>query len=635
MTTTHTTPVKGAAWLAALVLTAGCAHNRMALADRAYDRMAYATAACLYEKAINGLEHRDAALRAADAYRRISKLDKAADWYAYAHRIAPLTGADALRQAQVLQSLGRHSEASVLASTLLERTPDAPLAQALKTALEHTAELYADSSLWSVSLVNIPGFAGCFSATPYHGGLIIAGERSAPGSKANPWNGLSFLDLYHVTPDAKGAYTQVKALPGSVNGRFHEGPAALSKDGRTMYFTRSDYYKFRLNKDGSSTSHLKLFRATIDVQRNWVDIHQFAYNGDDYSTGHAALSSDGRTLYLVSDMPEGYGGTDIYRCRWNGEGWDKPENLGPMVNSPGDELFPTLFGDTLFFASNGRGGLGGLDLYRTHPYDDGWALPLNLGFPINTPHDDFSLTMLDGGDSGFLSSNRSGSDRIHAFKALPVVLISEGIFFDEATGQPMAGVEVVLLDLSTGDVQLALTGPDGRYRFELEKGKNYRVSGGKNGMFTESRELSTVGQRHSRTYREDFRLKEVVINKPIVVDNIYYDFDKWDIRADAAVELDKLARLFIDNPDMHFELSSHTDSRATDIYNLVLSEARAKSAVDYLVRKGVDPRRITAKGYGERLPVNHCRDGVECTEEEHQANRRTEFKVTRMERPQP
>jgi outer membrane protein OmpA-like peptidoglycan-associated protein len=191
----------------------------------------------------------------------------------------------------------------------------------------------------------------------------------------------------------------------------------------------------------------------------------------------------------------------------------------------------------------------------------------------------------------------------------------------------MAGVRVELLDETTGTRTELITGPDGRYRFPLEPGHRYRVLGGKDGMFTESRDISTVGQRISRTYIEDFQLMPVVVDKPIVIENIYYDYDRWEIRPDAAVELDKVARLFMDNPGLRFELSSHTDSRATDTYNLVLSDARANSAVDYLIRKGVDPGRISARGYGERMLVNRCADDVPCSEEEHQANRRTEFKV--------
>ncbi len=292
-------------------------------------------------------------------------------------------------------------------------------------------------------------------------------------------------------------------------------------------------------------------------------------------------------------------------------------------------MFPTVKGDTLFFASNGHRTLGGLDLFFSTRLEDGWSDPANMNYPINTIHDDFALTMLPGDRSGYLSSNRHGADGVYTFAVHDPTFMLNVRFLDEEEGAPMAGVEVKLLDMTDGDTIALFTDNDGGFTLPLKAGREYRVQGGKDGMFTESRDLSTMGQRTSRTYSEEFRLKMVVIDKPILIENIYYDYDRWDIRTNAAVELDKIARLFLDNPQLSFELGSHTDSRATDLYNIVLSEARANSAVDYLIRQGVRSDRITARGYGEKQLVNRCADEVECTEEEHQANRRTEFKVTR------
>jgi peptidoglycan-associated lipoprotein len=622
-------------FLLPLLVLSSCAKHHLATADKDYERMAYANATRNYEKALAQLEDRDAMLRTADAYQRQNMLERSADWYAKADQLAPLGGDDALRFGQVLMGLERTPDAIRQFDRVLAERPDDAMAMELWKATETRNTFYIDTTLFTVEPLHIPGMAGVFAATPYKGGLVFAGEKAASSQKENPWTGLSYLDLYSSKADITGNWTTPTPLPGSVNGRFHEGPATFSADGKVMYFTRSDYYKFRLNKDDNAVSHLKLFRAELLPDGQWGNIHQFAYNGEDHSTGHAALSSDGNTLYFISDRPGGLGGTDLYRCQRIGESWSEPENLGNTVNSPGNEMFPTLHGDTLYFSSNGHRTLGGLDIFRTWPVGDGWSEPENLNYPINTPHDDFALVMMSDGRSGFLSSNRSGSDRIHRFEVHDPTLKLVGTFRNEANGEPMADVEVKLLDLTTGEVLTLLTGPDGTYAFDLKKDHEYRVSGGKNGMFTESRDLHTMGQKISRTYREDFDLKEVVIEKPILVDNIYYDLDRWEIRPEAASELDKLARIFTDNPDLHFELSSHTDSRASDLYNLVLSEARAKSAVDYLIRKGVDPERITAKGYGKRRLVNHCRDGVECSEEEHQVNRRTEFKVTRMEGHNP
>lgn len=615
--------------LPALVL-AGCAQQHLVQADKAYDRMAYAKATGRYEKALAKIDDRDAALRAADAYRRMNQLQKAADWYAYAEGRGPLTAEQALHHGQVLQSLGRSEDAQQKFGHVLMSAPDDQLALSASEAIEGRNAFFIDTTLFSVTKVDVPGLESVFSATPYRNGFVFAGERSTAAQRENPWNGLSFLDLYEAKPGASGSWSSPTPLPGKVNGRYHEGPAVFDASGKVMYFTRSDYYKYRLNKDGSAVSHLKLYRAEQGPDGGWDNIHEFLHNGNDFSTGHAALSADGNTLYFISDRPGGLGGTDLYSSTRVGDGWSEPVNMGPTVNTPGNEMFPTMFGDTLYFASNGHHGVGGLDIFLTTPEGDGWRKPENLNYPINTRHDDFTLVMGPGGRSGYLSSNRTGADRIHAFTVHAPTLILTGTFKDDEKYLPMAEVEVKLLDLTTDSAITLVTGPDGVYTFNLKKDHDYRVMGGKNGMFTESREMNTRGQRTSRTYTEDFNLKEVVIDKPIVIENIYYDYDRWDIRPDAAVELDKVARLFIDNPSLSFELSSHTDSRASDQYNLVLSEARANSAVDYLIRKGVDADRITAKGYGERRLVNRCKDDVECTEEEHQANRRTEFKVTKV-----
>lgn len=614
--------------LAALAF-GGCAKQQLVTADKAYDRMAYAKAACNYEKALAHIDDREAALRAADAYRHMNRLPKAADWYAYADRSTKLTGDHALHYGQVLQSLGRPDEAKARFDAVLATSPADQLALGASEALEGRNAFFIDTTLFTVTQVQVPGMESVFSATPYGNGHVFAGERAATMQRENPWNGLSFLDLYQASGHGDTWGTPAP-LPGKVNGRFHDGPAVFDATGKVMYFTRSDYYKFRLNKDGSAVSHLKLYRAEQAADGTWDDIHEFSHNGNDFSTGHAALSKDGSTLYFISDRPGGLGGTDLYRCTRNGDAWSDPVNLGPTVNTPGNEMFPTVKGDTLFFASNGHRGVGGLDIFHTREVGGEWRIPENMNYPINTRFDDFALVMAPDEQSGFLSSNRTGGDRIHAFTAHDPTLVLQGVFRNEADGSPMADVETKLLDLTADSAITLVTGADGVFDFALMKDRNYKVMGGKNGMFTESRDLSTVGQRTSRTYNEDFRLKEVVVDKPIVIENIYYDYDRWDIRPDAAKELDKVARLFIDNPSLSFELSSHTDSRASDQYNLVLSEARANSAVDYLIRKGVDPDRIVGRGYGESRLINRCSDGTECTEEEHQANRRTEFKVTKV-----
>jgi len=615
--------------LVASALLAGCAQQQLSQADKARERMAYADAALRYERALTTLADRDAMLRAADTYRMLNQPAKAAAWYSAADRLQPLQGENAIAYGRMLLAQDRTGEAAQSFERVLAQRPEDPLVRELGLAIADREAFFADTTLFTIAPVHIEGVNSAFSAVPMGSKLLIAAERTQATGKPNPWNGAAFLDL--CTVEAREGIMAGSAQPllGEVNGRFHDGPAILSADGRTMYFTRSDYFRFRLNKDEQGTSHLMLFRAELLPDGRWGKVSSFAYNGEDFSAGHAALSADGSVLYYISDMPGGYGGTDLYACERTAEGWAHPRNLGPTVNTAGNEMFPTIRADTLYFASNGHRSLGGLDIFRTVQHDGEWRQPENLNYPINTRHDDFALVMLDD-RKGYLSSNRGGRDGIYRIHENDPTLVLNISVFDEEDGSPMAGAEVRLLEPTQPEPLTLFTNDDGNVSFPLSVDKLYEVLASKDGVFTERRQLSTMGQRISHEYKEEFRMQRVVVDKPMVIENIYYDYDKWDIRPDAAQELDKVAQLFIDNPTLSFELGSHTDSRANDMYNLVLSDARARSAVDYLIRKGVPAERISARGYGERKLVNRCKDDVECTEEEHQANRRTEFKVVKV-----
>ena len=612
--------------LPAIVLCSCTAHH-MATADKAYDRLAYKKAACSYEKVMQNSNDRETALKLADSYRRQNKWHEAANWYAFAERISPLDAQRSKHYGQVLMSLQRTDEAMAY----LDRSgPDDPVIAQMLAAGRERASYFKDSSLYSVRPLTLEGISGAFSATFHQNGIVFAGERPPGTSMANPWNGMSFLDLYHTSRTPAGAWSRPTELKGGVNGRFHEGPVVFSADGRTMYFTRSDYYKFRLNKDGSSISHLKLFRAELN-DGEWGNIHQFAHNGEDFSTGHAALSNDGNTLYFISDRPGGLGGTDLYFCTRTSEGWSDPINLGGVLNTSANEMFPTVHGDTLLFSSTGHGGLGGLDVFRTWRENGEWVKPQNMNYPLNSSFDDFALVWEKDGRSGFISSDRTGHDMIHSITQNDPVLTLKGRCIDYNTSVPIPQVLVKVMNKATRESRIVTTDLAGEFIMDLLPGQELELQTTKDGWLNETVDLSTIGQRTSKTYDMDVALIPIEMDRPIVVNNIYYDYDKWDIRSDAAIELMKLARLFNDNPEYHFELSSHTDSRASDTYNLLLSEARAKSAVDFLVRQGVDPTRLKAKGHGESRLVNHCKDNVQCSEELHQQNRRTEFRIMRPE----
>ncbi|MCO6481153.1 MAG: OmpA family protein [Flavobacteriales bacterium] len=612
-----------------VLLLASCAGYHVRQGRQAMALLAYSKAEGHFNKALKHGPDRDILLQAALAESKQNKVEQAAAHYAQAEQIAALTGNDAFEYGRLLMAMGRYGEAESLLKRAWDSSPERKDVAMLIGACQGFRTFYKDSSKYGARMLHFTGLSSAYAATPYQGGLLFTGQRDVAPASRDPWSGQSFADLYTITIDASGDATgQPVPLKGSVNGPFHEGPGVVCNDGRTLYFTRSNYYGGRkLLKDGNNISNLKLFRASLQDNGEWGNISEFAYNSDNYSVGHPALSNDGSILYFTSDMPGGLGGKDLWYCTNLGTGWSAPVNMGPTINTSGDEMFPTVVGDAFYFSSTGHENMGGLDIFETHREGEFWSEPRNMGYPVNSTRDDFGLWLNGSGTSGFLSSTRSGTDWIHAIEVRPPTFDLAGTITNADDGSPVPHALVTLHNLADLMTLRDTADAHGNFRFPLGANRAYTIRSEADGMLSQSIMVGTVGLGISTTLRGDIRMHPMVPDKPIVVPNIYYDYDKWDIRPDAAKELDKLAHLFLENPGIVFELGSHTDSRGGDLYNLVLSDARARSAVDYLIRRGVPAESLIARGYGETMLVNGCRNGVACTEEEHQANRRTEFKI--------
>jgi len=616
-----------------ILLMSSCAMYHYNQGNHFYEQMAYHEAIPEYQRALSSKEIDDAHVKLADSYRQVNDVDKALEEYAKVVQLKDVQPRHYLEYARLLMRKGRTAEAKVWFDKYLEKMPNDTAVQELSASAASPEEFKKDTLAWLLTPAKVNTGESNFSPVYFKDKIVFTSDRgSSSARKQYAWTGRPFLNMFQSKVDSTGEWSAPEELTGDVNGRYHDGPAAFTDDGKTMYFTRNNYTLRKLGKSSHEVVNLKIFEATAK-DTSWTEMKELPFNSNDYSCGHPAVSKDGNTLYFVSDMPGGRGGTDLYIVRKTNGTWGTPVNAGPEVNTPFNEMFPTVYKDTaLYFSSEGHRNMGGLDLFKSKLTDGMPGTPENLNAPINSTYDDFGLIFNDSANAGFLSSNRKQSteDNIYSFKRNIIQFTLDGIAVERNTQVPLAGVSVELTNVKTGKKETVVTGEDGTFMFKLDQNSDYTVIGTKDAYFSDTAPVSTMGKLVSENMHVTLKLEleQIIIDKPIVLENIYYDLDKWEIRSDAAQGLDKLVTIMKENPDINIELASHTDSRAKDNYNLTLSQKRAQSAVDYIIAHGVDKKRITAKGYGESKLVNKCSNGVKCTETEHQQNRRTEFKVT-------
>jgi outer membrane protein OmpA-like peptidoglycan-associated protein len=451
------------------------------------------------------------------------------------------------------------------------------------------------------------------------------------------WTGNSYLRIFKASKISNDSLAKPALANLDVNNSvYHIGPVISNKANDIMFITHTYSGKeSKMSKIDGRTyfDHSMELYIQTKVYGLFKDPVPFVHNNvKKYSVGHAALSVDEKTLYFVSDMPGGFGGTDIWFCTLQKNGtWGKFANAGKAINSPGNEFFPFIAEDgSLYFSSDGWPGMGGLDVFMATGDKNKWSKPVNLKYPLNSPGDDFALFTDNNLQNGFISSNRingKGNDDIYSFKFEKSRKLSvlNGKTIDKKSLKELSGASVILYDLNNNIIAQQQSGPDGAFSFEINKTLAYKLQGSKFSYFPDT--LAIMPQA-SDSVTAILNLDPLFVKgKVFRLKNILYDFDKADIRPDAALILNELVQIMHENPTLKIELGSHTDSRGTNEYNQDLSQRRAQSAVDYLVSKGIARLRMIAKGYGESRLINRCADGVECTEEEHQANRRTEFTV--------
>lgn len=466
-------------------------------------------------------------------------------------------------------------------------------------------------------------------------------------------NNQPYLELYKGTISEEGEINNSQLFSGKINTKYHESNIAVTKDLKTVYFTRDNSIdgkkrvKAKSGKD-EGWQLIQLYKATVSETGVWSNITPMPFNNDNYQTGHPSLNKTEDKLYFTSDMPGGYGMTDIYVVDIFEDGtYGEPKNLGSKVNSPSKEMFPFISeNDILYFASDGqRFSYGGLDLYAIDLSNNILETPTNLGIPLNSAKDDFALVYKKGEPVGYFSSNREdgkGDDDIYYFKELKPVIkaqkchqIVSGVVRDKKTGALIPKALVTLYKNNT-KIESLKVGADAAFLFDVECDTSYKVIGEKETFDSDEKQFTTQNTKQDLNLTLNLNDTEdfvTVGNKVLIkINPIYFDYDKYNIRPDAEVELQQVISVMRKYPDLIVEGGSHTDSRGPDKYNEKLSANRAKSTVEYIIKNGgISWNRISAKGYGEIQPVNDCGNGSNCTEAEYQLNRRTEFVIKNPE----
>ncbi|RZK34687.1 MAG: cell envelope biogenesis protein OmpA, partial [Pedobacter sp.] len=437
-----------------------------------------------------------------------------------------------------------------------------------------------------------------------------------------------FLDLYMATYNANGTISEPTPV-SDVNSKWHDGPAAITADGNTMYFASESFKESRQferdRENNLKIGQVYLFKATKENGK-WSNIKAVPFNDKKYSTGNPSISKDGKTLYFSSDREGGMGGTDIWKVEVkDGNTYGTPENLGPKVNTDGRESFPSITDDNkLYFSSDGRKGFGSLDIFVIDLAKGTDAM--NVGLPVNSPKDDFAFSFNTSKNIGFFSSNRAGIDNLYS--ATPVCGVEAIVMVrDAVTGKALASAKVAILDERSNVIETRTAGADGKVTYNIDCDRAYTVQASVEGYENKAFPVAKTKGGQVNISADLNPIEKIVTENEVVLNSIYFEFNKSNITREGAFELDKLVEAMKANPNMVIMAKGHTDSRGSDSYNMALSNRRAKATVQYVISKGIAKARISGQGYGESEPKVSCGDN--CTEEQHAQNRRSEFLIVK------
>ncbi|WP_405411110.1 OmpA family protein [Maribacter sp. Asnod1-A12] len=569
-----------------------------------------------------------------EAYLR-AKYDEASYWYAKLLELNSSTiEPDYMyRYAQSLKSIKNYKDSEVWMKKFKKAKKNDVRAQNYNKDESYFDKLMTASNEYTIeNLSSVNSKESDFAPSFYNEFLVFSTGRDL---ETTDRSATPYLNLYKTTRPEKGQYSTATAFPEELKSVANESSTTFSKDGNIMYFTRNNYKKGSFNRDKNGISRLKIYRSTFK-DGVWGNIEDLPFNSDLYSVAHPALNEDGTILYFSSDMPGNLGASDIFKVAINSDGsFGTPENLGSKINTESKETFPFISeSGVLYFASDGHPGLGGLDIFSVNLKSQGAVK--NLGNPINSPNDDFSMIFDEETNSGFFASNRSGGvggDDIYALKTIDCMVTITGTAVDKDTEQPLPFVTVNGKNISGGNIGETTTDEQGNYSIEIPcQESQYSITANLNGyeegslfMFTTPDEKNI---KDARVVLEESSKVAVIgadLVKVLKLAPIYFDLNSSYLREDAFENLDKVVDYMLKRPKVKVEIGSHTDSREEDNYNLWLSDRRAKRTVAYIISAGIDENRISGKGYGETALINKCSNRVICSDRDHQLNRRSEF----------
>ncbi|WP_316936960.1 OmpA family protein [Kordia jejudonensis] len=633
--------------LSLFVLVGYAQEKKLEKADEKYDSYAFINAIEIYEKvAEEGYKSKELFEKLGNAYYFNADLISASKWYGELFSLGEEVAPEYyFRYAQALKAEKRYEESDKKMQEFSKLTgSDIRGTKFIKTR-NYLEEIAEQSGRFRIENLGVNSPYSDFAPSFYEDNLVFSSARDTGVATRykHKWNARPFLDLYGSEVQENGSLANVDKFSGKLNTKYHESTTVFTKDGNTMYFTRNNYYKGKYKKDKKGINKLKMFRATREGD-TWVNIEELPFNSNNYSVAHPALSVDEKKLYFASDMPGTFGLSDLFVVDINDDGtFGEPKNLGKGINTEGRENFPFISQkNELYFSSDGHVGLGGLDIFVMQ-LDDEEQTIYNIGEPVNSSMDDFTFIINSTTKKGYFASNRDGGqgdDDIYSFiemKEIQWTCEQEimGVVKDNKSNEILVGAEVKLFDNKNNELERTYSDNLGEFRFKaiLECNEVYFVRAVKKDYNPAENLLpkqEAAGLRSTILLLEKeevpFKVGDdlaKILNIPI----IYFDFDKSNIRPDAAAELEKVVTVMKQYPTLKIDVRSHTDSRGRDAYNKKLSQRRNKSTITYIISRGIDANRLTGAGYGEERLVNQCSNGVKCTEEEHQLNRRSEFIV--------